>query len=215
MIHNDANHFIVGCLRSSSCHLCCMFGVWQVIVSDSFPVYPKSVCVATVRLVWPIWPQPPPLRINLARIIIVACSHWFLLGFVTALNNAWVARKSLLGKNTDWGNILSFLRGGFFRGSFESVAPVAGVESFLSYVLLSGVTRSVQNYGNLAPHLLPCMLLNNATYCVWCWKCKIFSSSQTLTGFICDLFSAHTWRFSKPCEEILERLFTSPLPSTL
>lgn len=81
-------------LRSSSCHLCFIFGVWHFIKSADFPASPKSVCIATVRLVWPsIWPHPPPLRINLTTIIVVACSHWFLLGFITALNNAWVTRK--------------------------------------------------------------------------------------------------------------------------
>jgi hypothetical protein len=87
---------------------------------------------ATVRLVWPSsWPKPPPLRINLTTLIMVACSHWFLLGFVTALNNAWVALKRLLGENTEWGNILSFLRGDVFRRFVESVTPDAGVESCL------------------------------------------------------------------------------------
>jgi hypothetical protein len=60
-----------------------------------------------------------------------------------------------------------------------------------SYVLFSGVTCSIQNYGNLASHLIPCMLLNNATYCVWCWKCKIFSSSQMLTGFVTSFQPIH------------------------
>jgi len=69
------------------------------------------------------------------------------------------------------------------------------------YVLFSGVTCFIQHYGNIVAHLIPCMLLNNATYCVCCWKRNIFSSSQKLTGFICDLFSTHTWRFSKPYEK--------------